>query len=373
MAKDDRAKDDASPKPRRRGKPPVLELAATEIGANEGADPRKPEAADPQPEPGAAQPWFSARSPALIAALIGVVLVGAAIAVAAVRGLDGGDARLSKLSADIAALSARVEAIAGRPANTAAITTLGERVDRLAGALTEAERRLAAIENKPAPQMSDLAPLAARTGALEAAVENVRKDVSERLRALEERITNLAAASRSATSPALAAEIVALGMLRDALDSGMPFKAELAAVRALLGARAAALAALDPVAEAGLPTRAVLARRFSVLAPVLRRESAPQGGFFDRLMQSASRLIEVRRVGEEPAGDELPAVVARMEARLQRGDLSGAFDEAAKAPALTTGAAGEWLKVARLRRDADLALKNLIASSLAALAAERAQ
>jgi hypothetical protein len=80
--------------------------------------------------------------------------------------------------------------------------------------------------------------------------------------------------------------------------------------------------------------------------------------------------VEVRRVGEEPAGKSVAAVLARMDARLQRGDLAGALDEAAKAPALAGSAAADWLKIAKTRRDAEAALKTLIATSLAALASE---
>ena len=102
----------------------------------------------------------------------------------------------------------------------------------------------------------------------------------------------------------------------------------------------------------------------------MTRASVPAGGFFDRLAHSAGNLIDVRRVGEEPAGDDAAAVVARVQARLERRDLAGAIDAAAKSPAFAEGAGGEWLKVAKLRRDADATLKTLIATSLASLAAE---
>src|ERR1700680_3800420 len=158
--------------------------------------------------------------------------------------------------------------------------------------------------------------------------------------------------------------------LRAPLAVGAPFSSELTAVRALLGDRAAPLAALAPAAASGLPTTAALTHRFSELAPQLTRASAPTSGFIDRLAHSARSLVDVRRVGEEPAGDDAASVVARVRARLDRGDLAGAIDAAAKSPAFAEGAAGEWLKTARLRRDADAALQALIATSLASLAAE---
>ena len=369
MAKDDHGKDDGSSPKRRRGKPPVIELAATEI------DPPPPAASAPEPEPAAApapertpeperaepgKAWFGVfdRRAVRFAASIGVAaLAGALIAVSVVLLFESGaDARLAKLAGEIAALNARVEALSARPA------------DGTAASLAEIERRLVAVERRAPPP--DIAPLAARLGAIEAELQTLRKETAERLRLVEERVANLAAASRATVSPTLAAEIVALNLLREALATGAPFTAELAAVRALLGERAAPLAALAPAAASGLPTTTALARRFSELAPQLTRASVPAGGFFDRLAHSAGNLVDVRRVGEEPAGDDLASVVARMQARLERGDLAGAIDAAAKSPALAEGAAGEWLKTARLRRDADAALKTLIATALASLAAE---
>jgi hypothetical protein len=367
MAKDDHGKEDVPPPKRRRGKPPVIELAATEIE-------QPPQAASaPEPEPAAApeserpmpgKAWFGVfdrRAVRFAASIAVAALAGALIAVSVVLLFErGADTRLAKLASEVAAL-------ANRPADGTA-AALGERLDRVAASLADVERRLAAIERRAPPP--DIAPLAARIGAIEAALQTLRQETAERLRFVEERLANLAAATRATVSPTLAAEIVVLNMLREALVVGAPFTAELAAARALLGDRAMALAALAPAAANGLPTTAALARRFAELAPQLTRASVPAGGFFDRLAHSASNLVDVRRAGEEPAGDDVASVVARVQARLERGDLAGAIEAAEKSPAFAAGAAGEWLKAAKLRLAADAALKTLIDTSLASLAAE---
>ena len=373
MAKDDHGNDDGPPPKRQRGKPPVIELAATEIEAPEPEPAAAPEPErTPEPErPVPGKAWFGVfdRRAVRFAASIGVAaLAGALIAVSVVLVFErGADTRLAKLAGEAAQLNARVEALASRPADGTA-AALGERMDRVSASLADVERRLAAVERHAPPP--DIAPLAARIGAVEAQNETLRKEIAERFRLIEERVANLTAASRAGVSPTLAAEIVALNMLREALAVGAPFSSELTAVRALLGDRAAPLAALAPAAASGLPTTAALTHRFSELAPQLTRASAPTSGFIDRLAHSARSLVDVRRVGEEPAGDDAASVVARVRARLDRGDLAGAIDAAAKSPAFAEGAAGEWLKTARLRRDADAALKALIATSLASLAAE---
>jgi hypothetical protein len=378
MAKDDRRKDDEPAPKRRRGRPPVIELAATEI------EPPPQAAAAPEPEPAAApepeherlapgRAWFGVfeRTSLRFAASIAVAaLAGALIAISVVLLFErGADTRLAKLASDVAALSARVEALVSRPADGTA-AALGERMNRVSASLADVEQRVAAVERRPLQPIPDIAPLAARIGAIEAELQTLRKETAERLRAVEERIANLAATSRATVSPTLAAEIVALNMLREALAAGMPFTAELAAVRALLAERAAPLVALAPTAAGGLPTTAALIRRLSELAPQLTSAAVPAGSFFDRLTHSAGNLVNVRRVGEEPAGDDVGSVVGRVQARLERGDLSGAIEAAEKSHILTESAAGEWLRTVRLRRDADAALKTLIATALASLAAE---
>jgi hypothetical protein len=275
---------------------------------------------------------------------------------------------LSRLASEIAALNARIETLArpGAPGiDPAVLATLNERIDRLSGALAASERRLAGIESRSVPQMPDLAPLANRIGVLEGMLETLRRELGDIRRLAEQPPPP----RTDATTSLIAAEIVALETMRDAIEAGTPFAAELAAVRKLLGERAAPLAALDQAASEGLPTTATLARRLSELMPALTRAPDPQGGFLDRLIGSAGRLVEVRRVGE-PSGTDLSAIATRMETRLQRGDLAGALEEAALAPALAQGPAASWLAAAKMRRDAEANLKTLIAASLAALKSE---
>jgi hypothetical protein len=268
--------------------------------------------------------------------------------------------------------------LAGRPGADPALT---ERVDQLLKLAAEQEKRLAAVEARPAPQPVDLAPLTARIEALENSLSDLRKlgeqaeaanaaaseALKDRLAALEKR---LAAPARKA--PANAPQIVALGALREAIVAGAPFDKELAAVRAILGERAAPLAPFEAAAHDGLPTVAKLAARFSALAPRLARASESGDGYFARLLASASRLVEVRPVGEVQ-GTSAAAVVARMEERLKRGNLAAALDEGARLPEAAKASAADWFAEAGKRRDAEAAAKNLIDAELVALAAEPPQ
>src|ERR1700680_3421582 len=155
MAKDDHGNDDGPPPKRQRGKPPVIELAATEIEAPQAARAPEPEpAAAPEPErtpeperPVPGKAWFGVfdRRAVRFAASIGVAaLAGALIAVSVVLVFErGADTRLAKLAGEAAQLNARVEALASRPADGTA-AALGERMDRVSASLADVERRLAA-------------------------------------------------------------------------------------------------------------------------------------------------------------------------------------------------------------------------------------
>lgn len=260
-------------------------------------------------------------------------------------------------------------------------------------ALAQLSSRLAQQETKqiPAP---DFAPLNERSAKLETATGELRGELAEvkklleaqanaptaaelnavnrRLAGIEEKIVALANPPKQETkNEPQPADIVALGALRDALATGGPFANELAAVRAILKDRAAPLASLDPFAGSGLPTVAALAKRFEPLAAKLVSPPAPQdGGVFQRLLNNAGKLVEVRPVGE-PKGSDAGAVVARMETKLARGDLAGALEESKALPPQTRELAKDWFALAEQRRDAELAIKNLINAALAAISAER--
>ena len=380
MAADDRKDDPPAPKSRRR-KPPVIELQATEIPATAAqAIPGAERAAGTAASADADERTFEWRAllsfaPAVIAA---AAIVGAVVAILVVFLFDrGSDPRVAALVNEVAALNQRIEAISRvGGADPAALSQISQKIDRVAAMLAEAEKRVVGLESKPAPAMPDLSPLVTRMERFDAALAALRatpaaiEALGRRIGALEERVNAVSADARAAVAPALAAEIVALGTLRDAIQSGAPFSAELAAVQTLLGERAARLQSLERAASSGVPTLAQLSRRFAELAPSLARVADADGGYLSRLVTSATRLVEIRPVGEAK-GESAGAVVARIEVRLQQNDLAGAIEEAGHLPLSARTTAAEWIALAAQKRDTDRAIKDLIAASLAALGAER--
>jgi hypothetical protein len=174
----------------------------------------------------------------------------------------------------------------------------------------------------------------------EALVQDVAR-LRQSLSALEQRLDRVDAAALEAGLRETRAEIarlseavgtgaqrnaalaVAAAALKSAIDRGGPFQLELDALRTL-GA-AGDLGALAPHAGTGLPNAAVLAARFRSLARPMLEATRPRAeGALGQVLQSASRLVTVRPTGEV-AGADPAAVLARLEAKLGRGDLAGAL------------------------------------------------
>jgi hypothetical protein len=407
MVQSDRPEDETPPPApkRKRRKPPVLELQATEVGAGQKASEKSRTSASEKPkaESGAATSagsgsWHSWRpagsggaSLALGAGAAGAV-AGALLVyfLAAPAAQPVPDPRVRELTDQVAGLSAKIESLAARPAIAPPPdqSRLVDRIEKLAAVLGDAEQRLAAIEKRPLPQTPDLSGVNERAAAIESALKELRgaladlrraaeatpaaatpaavENVAKRIGGLEERIASLAAvrAAAPAQANALAAEIVALNSLAAAVESGRPFAGELAAARARLGDRGSTLAGLEPLAVKGVPTAAVLAERFSRVTPDLLRAPSTDDGVLSRLMSNATRLVEVRRVGE-PGGTSAGAVVARIETKLARGDITGAIAEADILPDPAKAAAAEWLSLARQQNDATLLVQKQIDLTLA--------
>jgi len=400
MAKGSRPEDDRPPRSaKRRRRPPVLELKASEVGGKTGDE--KPNAERDRTANAAAETawdriraqtsaidWRGFATTPLITGAAGAV-AGALIVFLLIPRGESADPRVSELTGEVANLSARIESLAARPMPAPAPdqSGLGARIDRLTAAINEAEQRLAAVEKRPEPKAPDFFGVNQRTAAIEGTLKELRggladlkriaeqapatasqqsiEGISGRIGGLEERIAALATA-RASASPvrsATAAEFIALNTLTGAVRSGNPFVKELDTARVLLGERAAPLASLEPLAAKGLPNVAALERQFSDLVPQLLREPEPGGNFFERLLTNARRLVEVRRVGE-PEGSGASAIVARAETKLSRGDLAGAIAEVESMPEPAKSKAANWLVTAKQRRDAEATVVKLLDASL---------
>ena len=299
------------------------------------------------------------------------------------------EGRLTELAGQVAGLRNSGAGGVAAPA----LAEVGSRIDDVSGRLGALEERppvdVAGLQADIAELERQAADLSARQAALPeierrvteiAAAQNTLPEIGRRLAELatrmeavpaEERIaaveTNLNTISRQAeTGRALGPAVVA-NALTSALDAGEPFRAELDALRGL-GLDEAALAGLAPHAEGGLPTLAELQSSFdAALGEIDLSTPIPAGArTVDRFLQSARSLVEVRPANPTEGGDP-GAVVARMGAAVEAGDLRLALAEWDALPEAAKTRLAEWASGAQARGAAEELAARLRSDALARL------
>lgn len=136
---------------------------------------------------------------------------------------------------------------------------------------------------------------------------------------------------------------VALGALKTAIDAGRPYASELATAKSL-ARDTLDLSALEASAAAGVTPGPVIIERFQPAARKIldaHEQARGGGGFLDRLWLNAQQIVRVRPTGEV-AGDGVPERIARIEARLNAGDLAGAAAEWRKLPEESRKIGADW-------------------------------
>ncbi len=260
------------------------------------------------------------------------------------------EGRLSTLADDVAALKSAA------PADTSSVTseiaTLRGEVESLSSQLDKvpSEDRVAAIEVKVDAESAKADATSAKVDA-----------ASEKIDAAAAKIDAAAALGPSVAADALSA----------ALQAGRPFSAELAALRTL-GVETTTLDALAPDAATGLPTLASLRARFeSEIAAVDLAIPIPEGtSVMDRLMKSAEGLVQVRPAHPIEGADP-SAIVTRIRAALDAGDLQTALSEWDALPEDAKTATADFQRDAAALRDANALVAKLRADALARLEAGR--
>lgn len=235
----------------------------------------------------------------------------------------------------------RVDLLVRRVADLDALAAQGEfggkgpRVATSADAQAEAERAVA--------------PLAERVGALERELGTLHKSQAER--------------QGEAKSAALA---IAFTNLKRAVGEGRPFASELATVESL-SSRKLPVNQLAVYKDSGVPTADTLTRDFADFSKraIEKHYQGDSSTFVGEMIARARSAIQVRPVGG--SGNTPEAVLGRMGASLQSGQLASAVIEAG---ALTGRALEEmqpWLQAAQSRVTADTALRQTDEELLAAL------
>jgi hypothetical protein len=268
--------------------------------------------------------------------------------------------RLAKIEQDIAALPPGDKTVADRltAADGAmkslgiALAALNKRNDDAAANAKEANDRAAAAEKAVADLRDSVQ--SAKQQASAAVDAGQMAAVQQRLAALEQSAKDARAQiAANVTTDKVARLALSAAALRDVVERGVPYQAELDQAKAL-GADDAALAPLASLAVSGVPTQQALARALNDLIPALIKaagvEDAPSG-FLDRLQANASRLVRIQPV-DAPPGDKPADVLARVEIAAAHDDIDGALADIGKLPDKARQLAADWITLAVQRRNA---------------------
>jgi hypothetical protein len=238
------------------------------------------------------------------------------------------------------------------PATRADVDQLAERIGRLEVTAAAGGGGSAASE----------AAIASLAGQLSEAEVGLRA-LTERLAAAEAKVASLGNAQPMAGGEA-AVRAIAITALRRASEGNAPFATEVD-MAASLGLAAADIAELRPLAATGVPTTATIAASFPATADAILSASSagdPNAGFLDRVVSGLGSLVSIRPAGPI-AGTDPSAIVSRMEAAVEAGDLATALAERDGLPDAGKQASAEWASEASARVTVDT-LVDRIARSL---------
>ncbi|MCG5237053.1 hypothetical protein [Xanthobacter oligotrophicus] len=272
--------------------------------------------------------------------------------------LERSEATLKSLDATVAALKsapapagtsaqAQAPAPAVPPALLKTVDDLKASSEATRDALATARRDIEALRTVESNLHTAVA--AATAGAQQAGaqaqaqVQALAQSLTPKVEAVGPRLDALKAQIEEATAAATAfnraaAGLVVLSTFRDAVVSGRPFAAELAAARITLGPAAGQLDPFAPAAAAGyaVPSKlaATLAQQGAAAIAAERPAAAPvdaSTSLVDRLLASAESLVKVRPV-TGPGSVDLEGLIATAVGQVKAGQLDDALITLKKLP-----------------------------------------
>jgi hypothetical protein len=221
----------------------------------------------------------------------------------------------------------------------------------LDGVRRDLDTRLQAMA-KPADVAAAVAPLAAQLTGLERNLTTVVKSEGERNATAERIVLSLE-----------------LGNLKRAMERGLPYSRELAAVAKVAGTRID-LRPLEPYQAQGVPTLAELTRAFRPVAHAILDADAEKGDgtVMDRLLSGARSFVRVRRTTHASDDASPEAVVARIEDALDAGRLAEVLTQI-RALEKQPDIARQWIAKVEARQAVDTALAAIDTALKASLGA----
>ena len=286
------------------------------------------------------------------------------------EGGSGSDAaaRVDELSTGLDAVKADVAAMkeslsSGAGGEVAGLQALDSRIK-------EIESSIAGLGQGGATDAAGLSELGERVTAIEAMAKSANDTATSgegKLSALETSVGGLTSrVEAQAQQPKIALAITSAA-LKSAVERGAPFSAELETFAAITP-NAPQIAALRPYAAAGVPSRADISDAADTAVNAMLASTTPAAadeGFFGRLLNSAEKMVTVKRVGE-PEGPGVPETLARMESAVKRADYAKALAEYGSLPKPVQDAGADFAAELKARLDVETQLDALIAGAMKA-------
>ncbi len=274
----------------------------------------------------------------------------------AVRQAQAANERVAGFESRLAALES---ATSGLPALAEKVASLEKLEDTNRSRIENLENAMPVAGGGSGGGAVALGPIESRLAAAEATLTTL----GDRVGTLTGRVEEIAARPPPAVESERAARAIAIGLLRQGAGSGEGFAADLAMLKAL-GFDDEAVAELEPLARNGAPTIAALQAAFPGVADAILAASSelgPDAGFIDRLFSFGGSLVTVRPTGPIE-GDTPDAIVSRMQAAVDQGDLGAALAEREKLPPPGQNASATWAAAAADRQAIDSIVQRLALS-----------
>lgn len=366
--------DETSPLPPggNRNRPgPTIELKATDV-SDAGAAPQTGSAAGGE----TSSRWrprlerVSGLFSSFVSSLLVPAITGAAVAALVAGGIvffagRSGDTSSSPApaSASMEALNARIAALESKGGGSGqmSFSQWADTNPALAAKFNAIDEALAALRDKARKLREQNEATVASIDAVKSAIPEpvAAPDLSgieERLAKLERATVALNADAPAARAVAMPADptvprVAAAALLDQIVHRGEPFEAALGNVRKF--GDTGALKPLEPFAATGVPSANALSGELLALLPQLQPndDAAPAtGSILQRLQQSASRLVRIRRADDAQTGD----VLSRVQDAAQREDIAEARRLLLLLPDTQRAKAQQWIDRADAR-DAALA------------------
>ncbi|SEF97227.1 hypothetical protein SAMN04488144_107129 [Methylobacterium sp. 190mf] len=275
----------------------------------------------------------------------------------------------------VAALQSEVEQ--KTKANAEADAALGQRLDALQQAV-DARVKAATEAVQAATQASRTAAEAGQAQAAEAAkaVDRRLQEQADQIAALDKSVAQRAEAS----TVQAALRVVVADRVAAALESGTSYAEPLATLRKLDPGTDAQAKALAPFADGGAPSAADLADTFRPIAERIAakrqaqraKSAAETGDFRTKLLSMADGLVQIRKA-DAPAPEAADDPESKVQAALDRGDLSAASAAFAALPAEARDQAGDFGAKLKARAEAEQAVRALLDGAFKALPVGAAQ